>query len=512
MELSKLLQNVDVVLPISDAKIDNICTEASELKENSLFLITGVRSHNMIPWTDDTLQAAISKHTGFILWDSENWPKHDDGIESCRYIDVIHYRKACAQICSNFYQSPSKKLLMVGVTGTNGKTSTTFLLERLLLFSKMYRPLLIGSLSTRCCSFELESSYTTPYCETIHKSLRTAIDEYNADSAIMEVSSRGLDQGRVAGIAFDVAIFTNLSQDHLSYHANFNEYKRAKAILFEDLVESFAIINRDDDYAQYFIDKTKKTVQIITYGIEQNHGTDIYASNIELSIHGLKFDITIPATNSIEHIDMPNLFGKSNVYNSLAALACAHLALHIPLELCKQILVDMPSIPGRLEFVTTPQDPITVIIDSAHTPDGFKEILSTLKTCKIRNKLICLFGCRGNTDQASRPYKGAIARELADTIILTTDTISCEDPRQIIENILSGFPSTSDDNHHVIIEINRKEAIKKAILSIAEDKDILVILGKRHAVSHMIQRQMIDFDDRTLIREYIQQRIQNHSP
>ncbi|CAF1570261.1 unnamed protein product [Rotaria sp. Silwood1] len=511
MELKQLLENVDVVSPMFDAEIHDICTESSQLKENSLFLITGEGRHKIVPYENNMLQSAILNRTGFILWDSENWPKHEDSRESHRYIAVKHYRKSCAQICSNFYGQPSKNLLMIGVTGTNGKTSTTLLIEQILEFSKLYRPLLIGTLFARCCGVMMQPSYTTPYCDIIQKLLRTAIDEYQADSAVMEISSRGLEQERVGGIAFDVSIYTNLTHDHLSYHTTFDEYKRTKTTLFEDLTKSFAIINRDDDYAQHFIDQTKKTARVMTYGIARNHDTDIYASNIQLSVHGLNFDINIPATNITEHIHIPSLVGKTNVYNSLAALACAHLTLNIPLDLCKDALVNMPPIPGRLEFVTVPEDPITVIIDSAHTPDGFKEILNTIRDCTLSNNLLCLFGCRGDIDHANRSIKAAVARQLSDTVIVTTDTSASEDPKQIIQDILVGFSSTSNSDDNVIIEIDRRKAIEKAILSVMQDGDTLVILGKRHDINRMLQNRIIDFDDRVIVRECIKQRIQRNS-
>ncbi|CAF2818939.1 unnamed protein product [Rotaria sp. Silwood2] len=494
-----------------DAEIHDICTDPSQLKENSLFLITGEGCHKIVPYENHMLQAAILNRTGFILWDSENWPKYEDSRESYRYISVKHYRKSCALICSNFYGQPSKNLLMIGVTGTNGKTSTTLIIERILEFSKLYRPLLIGTLCTRCCGVTIQPSYTTPYCDIIQKLLRTAIDKYHADSAVMEISSRGLEQERVGGISFDVSIYTNLTHDHLSYHTTFDEYKRTKTTLFEDLTKSFAIINRDDDYAQHFIDKTKKTARVMTYAIARNHDTDIYASNIQLSIHGLNFDINIPATNITEHIHIPSLIGKTNVYNSLAALACAHLALNIPLDLCKDALVTMPPIPGRLEFITMPHDPITVIIDSAHTPDGFKEILSTVRDCILSKSLLCLFGCRGDVDQANRSIKAAIVRQLSDKAIVTTDTAASEDPKQIIQDILAGFSSTSNSDDNIIIEIDRRKAIEKAILSVMQDGDTLVILGKRHDINRMLQNRIIDFDDRIVVRECIQQRIQRNS-
>ena len=511
MELKQLLENVDVISPICDVVIHNICTDSSRLKENSLFLITGEGHQKIVSYENSSLQSAILSHIGFILWDSENWPKHEEGKESYRYISVKHYRKSCAQICSNFYGQPSKNMLMIGVTGTNGKTSTTYIIERILEFSKIYVPLLIGTLDTRCCNIKIQPSYTTPYCDIIQKLLRRAIDEYHANSTVMEVSSRGLEQQRVGGIEFDVSIHTNLTQDHLSYHSTFDEYKQAKTILFEDLTKSFAIINRDDNYAQHFIDKTKTTVKVMTYGVDRRHDTHIYASNIQLSIHSSDFDINIPASNISETIHMPHLIGKSNIYNSLAAIACAHLALNIPLNVCKRALLTLTPIPGRLELMTMPQDPITVIIDSAHTPAGFKDILSTIRDCTPVNNLICLFGCRGNMDYENRSLKGAVARQLSDKVIVTTDNSTSEDPEKIIQEILIGVSPTSNSDDNVVIEIDRKQAIKKAILSVMQDGDVLVILGKRHDINWMLEKRIIEFDDHVIVRECIQQRIQQNS-
>jgi len=405
------------------------------------------------------------------------------------YILVNNRREAFSIIASNFYNNPSKETFNIGVTGTNGKTTTTHLIYDLLK-DNGYNPGLIGTLYTKYLNITNEAKFTTPMPDEIHRIFRE-MRNHNIDSVVMEVSSHALDQLRVSSINYDISVFTNITQDHLDYHITFDNYKKAKSILFYNLTkkDGFSIINIDDENADYFISKCKS--KIITYGIKNN--ADVRAKNINLKMDGSSFTVETKYGN----IDFDiNLLGKFNVYNTLATISVG-VAKGISLESCKKSIEKNKGVKGRIEIVTPKGYPFTVIVDYAHTPDSLENILNTVKEFS-KGKIISVFGCGGDRDRTKRPIMGSISNKLADLSIVTSDNPRSEEPEFIISQILEGM----ENKENVIVEIDRKNAIKKAI-ELAKEGDIVVIAGKGHENYQIFKDKTIYFDDKEVALEFI---------
>ncbi len=394
-----------------------------------------------------------------------------------------------AQISDFFYGSPSKKLNVIGVTGTNGKTTVTHLIQKLFEANNQ-QCALIGTLGHKFSSDDVyrDAKHTTPQAPEL-QSLLYEINEKCIKNVVMEVSSHALAQHRVDYCDFNGAVFTNLTQDHLDFHITMNNYFKAKAILFENLVAGdFAVINRDDEYAEKFLEAISPTVSTYTYGI--NMPADVRAKDIKFNHDGASFTCCVKDKEYQVHLKMNGMF---SVYNVLAALTTA-MALGMDIERAIKTLEEIGGVAGRFEVIITKP---TVIVDYAHTPDGLANVLKTARDITPSDgKLICLFGCGGDRDATKRPKMGAIAEELADKVIVTSDNPRSEDPQQIITDILAGFKSVNE----VIVEPDRELAIKEAH-KIAQPKDVVLIAGKGHEDYQILANETIHFDDREKVRE-----------
>lgn len=487
MHLEKLLKGIDIIIYNGqlDREINGLCTDSRQAVPDCIYLaLPGAKTdgQNFIP-------DVINKGTKVILCDAiwlENLKNPDENVT---YIGVSDRRKAFAKISSNFYDNPAEKLIMIGVTGTNGKTTTTHLIENILI-EKGHKTGIMGTLYSRYADIKETAKFTTPMPDQLQKTFRDMV-EHEVEYVVMEVSSHALEQQRVGSVYYSVALFTNITQDHLDYHPTFESYKEAKGILFNDLLkpEGFAVINIDDPYSQYFIDQSK--AKVITYSLDKK--ADIYASDIVLKMDGTTFTAHTPAGDIELQL---NLVGKFNVYNSLAALACG-FALNIPLSVCKKALEATKGIPGRIEIVTPKGHPYTVVVDYAHTPDSLDNILKAAREF-TNGRLISVFGCGGDRDKTKRPIMGAIGTGLSDLAVITSDNPRTEVPESIIEDILRGIP----DKNNVIVEPDRKNAIQKAI-SLANKGDTVVIAGKGHEDYQIFKDKTIHFDDRETAREFI---------
>ena len=383
-----------------------------------------------------------------------------------------------------YYGSPSKELFNVAVTGTCGKTTTTYLLK-FLLEGLQIQAGLIGSIEnfigeTRRTS---DRKNTTPDVISCHKMMREMRNS-GMQACCMEVTSHALVQGRVDEISFDIAIFTNLTHEHLDYHKTMEEYANAKALLFSKLApKNTAIINIDSPYAMRMIRDCK--AKILTYGTDVK--ADIRASHIQLSPQGTSFEITYQGKT------LPfswSLIGAHNVMNALGALG-ALLAKGVDFERLPQLLALFPTVPGRLERV---EDSL-IFVDYAHKPDALENVLKSLKELK-KGRLITLFGCGGDRDQKKRPLMAQVAEKFSDLTIVTSDNPRSEDPLKIIEEIKQGFSSSN-----FVIEPDRRKAIAKAIFS-AEPNDVILLAGKGHETYQIFAHQTIEFDDRLIAAEY----------
>jgi len=411
-------------------------------------------------------------------------------------LQVKNTELAVAQIGAWFYDFPAKEINLIGITGTNGKTTVTHLLEN--IFEKAdLKCGLIGTLGNRYSSTDkyISSGHTTPQASDLQKVLRDFLDK-GIKNAVMEVSSHAIEQRRIDGCVFKGAVLTNLTQDHLDYHITMGNYFLAKSKLFSSLEndsKSFAVINKDDSYAERFIEATPSNVRILTYGI--NNKADIMAEKIEFSVYGSKFTSVTPFGTKEVNLQMTGMF---SIYNALAAMSTG-LAEGIDLNICIEALESTPSVAGRFEVVA--RKPL-VIVDYAHTPDGLENVLKAAQEIVPHDgKLICVFGCGGDRDATKRPQMGRIAEVLADKVIITSDNPRSEDPQQIITDILSGIKSLSSSK--VIVEIDRRAAIETSV-KISKEDDVIILAGKGHEDYQILNNETIHFDDREEARKALE--------
>jgi UDP-N-acetylmuramoyl-L-alanyl-D-glutamate--2,6-diaminopimelate ligase len=395
---------------------------------------------------------------------------------------------ACAALASNFYQHPASTLKMVGVTGTNGKTTTTHIIEYLLAQAQISTALL-GTLYTRWQGYQKTATHTTPFAVDLQQQLAQALSA-GSQVALMEVSSHALDQGRVKECPFEVAVFTNLTQDHLDYHQNMESYFQAKSLLFSpEYLTGRAIVNLDDEYGKRLIAQIP-TDRVWSYSTTDS-SADLWTSELEYRQTGVTGKLHTPQGEI--GFSSP-LVGDYNLENVLAAVGTS-LHLGMSLETIVAAIANFPGVPGRMERVqVSPQQDITAIVDYAHTPDSLESLLTAARPF-IHGKVICVFGCGGDRDRTKRPQMGKIAADLADIVVVTSDNPRTEDPAQILKDVVAGIDRT------IGIEViaDRAQAIAHAI-SIAEAGDGVLIAGKGHEDYQILGTEKIHFDDREQAR------------
>lgn len=428
--------------------------------------------------------------------------EEDREVEGSVKILVPSVRVAMALSAELFYGSPTRHLRLIGVTGTNGKTTTTHLIDEILqAWGK--KSALLGTIKYRIGTETLPALATTPEAPDLQKMLRLMCDR-GVEYGVMEVSSHSLEQHRVSGCDFNTAVLTNITEDHLDFHQNFERYLAAKGKLFSQLGGSFwkenaprfAVINRDDRHAQYFIKQA--TVQTVCYGVYE--GADVQAQQIEIKSEGVSYDLTSPWGSLRLNLKMTGMF---SVYNTLAAITTALLE-GVELQQIKHVLEQIGGVPGRFERVDLGQDYL-VIVDYAHTPDGLENILKTARQF-ARNKIITIFGCGGERDRLKRPIMGRIAGEYSDFCILTSDNPRGEDPWQIIGEVEVGLQEKKQIGSGYTVQPDRYEAIKLGI-ELARPDDMVIIAGKGHEDYQIFSDYTITFSDRDVAAELIRQRL-----
>jgi UDP-N-acetylmuramoyl-L-alanyl-D-glutamate--2,6-diaminopimelate ligase len=399
-------------------------------------------------------------------------------------IVVPDSREALAQLAANFFGEPSRKLRMIGVTGTNGKSTTTFLIKHLLERASQSTGL-IGTIQYEIGERRLPAARTTPESLDLQELLSQCV-EAGCRNVAIEVSSHALSQGRANEIEFDIGVFTNLTRDHLDFHNGMKEYFLAKARLFESLRQSQkkdpkAVVNIDDPYGQQLVARFGRDLPIISYGMGAR--ADFRASDFKVDMNGTSY--RLDAKDKSYLVRLP-LIGRFNIYNSLAALAAAH-AVGLDVRSAVLALAKAPQIPGRLEAVPAKRK-FQVFVDYAHTDDA---LLNVVKTCRDLNpnRLILVFGCGGNRDRAKRPLMGAVADQYADYAFITSDNPRKEDPEAIVRDIETGF---KHKNYEKIVD--RKMAITRAI-AMAQPRDIVLIAGKGHEKYQEFSDHTVPFDD-----------------
>jgi UDP-N-acetylmuramoyl-L-alanyl-D-glutamate--2,6-diaminopimelate ligase len=400
-------------------------------------------------------------------------------------------RKALAHIAANYYEHPSKKMRLVGVTGTNGKTTTTHLIKSI-LETAGERVGLIGTIAYSIGGESIPATHTTPESLELNQFLATMVAR-NCSTAIMEVSSHSLTMQRVYGLDFDVGVFTNLTQDHLDFHSTMDRYFAAKQILFDGLnSSSFAIVNIDDSYGQKIAGHTR--AKTLTYSASS--AADVCAREVQLSVRGSEFQVEHAGTRTTVS---SFLAGRFNVSNILAAYAAA-VALGVPQRKLVEGIENLKTVRGRFEQIVSPEG-WTAIVDYAHTPDALENCLRAVHDILPKEsggRVITVFGCGGNRDRGKRPQMARIATELSDITVITSDNPRNEDPQFIINEIMVGVVKGKE----VHTEIDRRKAIRMA-LGLARSGDVVVVAGKGHEIYQVVGTTKNHFDDREEIEGFL---------
>ena len=399
-------------------------------------------------------------------------------------------RRAMAELAINFYGHPLEGIPVIGITGTNGKTTTTYMVKSI-AEQAGYKVGLIGTIRNLVGDKIIATDLTTPESVELQRVFRIMRDE-GVNLVVMEASSSALDQDRVHGIEFVIGGFTNLTQDHLDYHKTFENYLAAKRIMFTR--SKFAVVNADDSHSDLLLDGLN--LPAMRYGVRASMA-DIRAQNIEIRPDKVEFDLS--STYGMQHITVP-IPGLFNVFNALLAAGIC-LKLGISLSNIAAGLAGVASVSGRMETLPTDGFGFSVILDFAHTPDGLENLLTSVQEV-AKGRVICVFGCGGDRDNLKRPIMGETAARNADFCVVTSDNPRTEDPMRIINMVLEGVHRT--ECPHVVIE-NRREAIRYA-LSIAEKDDVVVLAGKGHEYYQDIMGVKHPFDEKQIVAEILDER------
>lgn len=410
-------------------------------------------------------------------------------------IFVKDARRAMAVIASHFYNHPSHEMKLIGITGTNGKTTTSYVIEK--IFTDYGLDVgLMGNNGMKINGNMYPVDINTQEPSSLQRNLRK-MREYNTEYCVMEVTSQGLDMKRVMGCDIRTAIFTNLTQDHIDYHGTFEEYRNTKSLLFSRLGNTFnskegkyAVLNADDPSFEHFRKVT--SAEVITYGIRNE--ADVSAKNITMTSQGIQFLLT-SFKGEIE-IDL-QLVGGFNVYNALAGIT-ASLIEGIPLRNIGNSLSQLTSIRGRMEIVDEGQD-FLVLVDYAHTPDALENVLTSIKAF-TKGKVVTVFGCGGDRDKGKRPIMAEIASRYSNNVFVTSDNPRSEDPIQIMNDIEKGMKKSDSLQYELLV--NREAAIYKAIQK-ATSNDVVIIAGKGHETYQILKDRTIHFDDSEIVRAAI---------
>ena len=477
MKLKQLLEGIsyEVQQGTAETEISDFQYDSRKVEKDSLFVcITGFQTdgHKYIPM-------AVEKGAAALLCEH----RVADVPEGITVILTKNNRVALAAASANFYGHPSKEMQVIGVTGTNGKTSTTYLMKSIL--DRAGKKVgIIGTIENRIGDEVLKTERTTPESKELQALFRRMQEEAVTD-VVMEVSSHSLDLHRVDGIEFDIAIFTNLTQDHLDYHKTMENYKAAKGLLFERAAKS--VINLDDAAGAYMLEQSKG--EVLTLGVDTQ--ADLMAENIDISAEGTAFDMLWQEERYPVKLHTP---GRFSVYNALGA-AGACLLLGVGAADVAAGLTANPGVSGRFQTVRSKKG-CQAVVDYAHTPDGLENVLQTAKEF-VKGRLIAVFGCGGDRDRTKRPIMGEIGGRLADYCIITSDNPRTEDPEAILADVEAGVRKTDCPYEKIV---DRRTAIQKAV-AMADEGDVILIAGKGHETYQIFAKETIHFDDMEEVRK-----------
>ena len=480
MQLSALLEGIEILACTADKTLEvtGVCYDSRKIQPGELFVaVTGFAAdgHKFIPM-------AAAKGALAVLCERE--PE-----ENVPYIKVASTRHALAVVSANWFGRPADNMCMIGVTGTNGKTTSTYLLKSVLEQTLGAKVGLIGTIQNMIGDTAIETERTTPESYELQQ-LFAQMYAAGCTHVIMEVSSHALVLNRVDTVQFQVGVFTNLTEDHLDFHKTMEEYCRAKAMLFTRC--ETGVVNLDDAYCEKI---TKDAAcRLLTYGVKDTHA-QLRAENLELLASGVAFDVCRAGERMRAALAIP---GSFSVYNALGVIGAA-LALGLPLEKITLALAKSSGVKGRAEVVPTPGKDYTVLIDYSHTPDSLENILRTVRGF-CRGRLIAVFGCGGDRDRLKRPIMGEAAGRLADLSIVTSDNPRTEKPMDIIDDIVAGM---QDVPHPYRVIENRVAAIEWA-LAHAQPDDVIVLCGKGHETYQEVNHVKYHMDEREIVAAYLE--------
>ncbi len=489
--LAALLENFAEV--DTDIRISGVAIDSRQVKPGDLFLAYRGTSGSGVDFIDAAIQAGAVA----VAFDSELTLQ--DETMSVPLFRVPNLRQQAGVIASRFFNEPSKDINVIGVTGTNGKTTVSYLISHALTQCDQ-QAAFIGTLGYGKTSEIQDGSMTTPDPVALQTLFASWRDEL--DTVVMEVSSHALDQARVSGVAFDVGVYTNLSRDHLDYHETLESYAAAKARLFQTPDLKYAVINADDEFGRELIANCKSNLELIVYTTRSDEIDLESEATIRLvrasadNSSGLGRTIQVQSPWGDPQISS-ELLGDFNVSNVLAAYAVL-CVLGIEANTAAAAVSRFRGVPGRMECFAATNKPL-LVVDYAHTPDALEKTLASLRPyCK--GKLYCVFGCGGDRDTGKRPQMGAIAEALADTVVLTNDNPRSEKPEHIVTQILAGM----EDKQRVIVRYDRSDAITNTYLR-AKPEDVVLVAGKGHETTQQIGTEILPFSDRELARRIAEQ-------
>ena len=489
MTFQQLLYGAEILSHRGNPGVSGVEYDSRRVKPGSVFVAIRGESSDGNRFIDQAIAAGAVA----IVTDSATEAPR----EGVAWAQVPHGRRALARMSANFYNRPAERLALTGITGTNGKSTTAFLLESILLAAKR-RSALVGTIEYHVAGEVLPAPHTTPESLDLNRLLSQALSD-GATEAVMEVSSHALAQQRVYGIPFDVAVFTNLTRDHLDYHHSMEEYFAAKRVLFEGCgtdAPRAGVINTDDEHGQALVQLSRKLgTRCLTYGLTKG---DFHAEKIDITPRGTRFDLV--TVEGVIPLFSP-LIGKVNLYNIIAGAAAAH-ERNCPSEAVANGVESLQRVPGRFERVDCKQ-PFTVVVDYAHTDDALKNLTSLarefVQQAGNQGRVITVFGCGGDRDRAKRPLMGEAAGRGSDFVVLTSDNPRHEDPLAIINDAMVGLQRSGG---RYKVEPDRKTAIALAFCEAAPG-DIVLIAGKGHEKVQVTREGAIPFDDVETARQLL---------
>jgi UDP-N-acetylmuramoyl-L-alanyl-D-glutamate--2,6-diaminopimelate ligase len=487
MTFRQLLEGAEILSQSGNPAVAGVEYDSRCVGKGSVFVAMKGESSDGNRYIDQAIAAGAVA----IVTDSAN----EQPRPGVAWAQVPHGRRALARLSANFYKRPAERIANTGITGTNGKSTTAFLIDSILRAAGR-KTALVGTIEYHVAGKILPAPHTTPEALELNRLLADGLGQGVTES-VMEVSSHALDQQRIFGIPFDVAVFTNLTRDHLDYHGTMDDYFRAKRVLFEGCGTEpprVAVINMDDEHGRQLLTlNKKKSSQVLSYGLTSG---DFHAESVEITAHGTRFQMATPA--GVIAIWSP-LIGNVNVYNILAASAAGY-ARNSPAEAIAKGVFELACVPGRFERVDCGQ-PFTVVVDYAHTDDALRNLTALARDfvarAGLKGKVITLFGCGGDRDRAKRPLMGDAAGKGSDFVVLTSDNPRSEDPLAIMNDALVGLQKSGAK---YVIEPDRRKAIKIALQQ-AGPGDIVLLAGKGHEKLQVTREGVIPFDDVDVARE-----------